>query len=168
MLKQIVAAAVLLGLLVAVPTQAQWEDDEELPEWVGKLRFAASAGFTSSGVVDFLTFRDGDGHGGWNWQLTGIYRLETPYFAEAGLMGWRLGRENRDDAKEFGITLGGGARIGSTEVGIGLVPSGGRIFARHFLQPERQRQGPFVQVDLVFPDVSGASSFLDLNVGLGF
>lgn len=165
-----VATICVLGLLLVVPARAQWGDGDEgaVPEWVGKLRFTVSAGFSSSGLVDFLTFRDNDGHSGWNWQLSGIYRLETPYFAEAGLMGWRLGRQNRDDAKEFGITLGAGARIHATEVGAGLVPSGGRIFARHFLRPDEGRQGPFVQVDLLFPSVTGARSFLNLNLGYGF
>lgn len=167
----------LAGILCAValsfaPAAAQQNGDygRQIEEWVSQVRFIASLGYNSTGVINVLTFRDGPGHSGWNWQLTGAYPLQHPFFVEGGLMGWTMARSDRPDAKRFGLTAGAGLRLGdgASEVGLGFIPGGGRLFVRRFLDTERAAKGPVVQLGLVFPTPVGTRSFTDLSIGYAF
>lgn len=168
MWKQLACVSCAVGLLMAgVVAPVRAADDQA--EWANRIRFLVSSGIDSSGIINALTFRSGPGRTGWNWQLAASYPLKEPFFVEGGLMGWTLGRSNMGDAKRFGITASGGVNLsgGMTEAGLGLVPSGTRIFARHFFGDIPGRGG-MVQGSLVFPSTTGTRSFLELSLGYGF
>jgi hypothetical protein len=175
MLKHVAAITSALGLtlvLLAPAADAGKYDYYRLngdnAEWTKKVRFVAAAGLNSSGIINFLTFRDGSSQSGWSWQLAASYNLEHPFFVEGGLMGWTLGREDQDAVKKFGIAASAGARFNATEVGAGFMPNGGRVFVRHFFQGRTDGKGTMGQVELAFPAASGARSFLGASLGYGF
>ncbi len=167
MLRLIARTSALLGLALALAPRPALAQDVE---WANKVRFLGSAGLNSTAVINFLTFREGEGNSGWNWQLTASYPLQPPYFVEGGLMGWTLGRTGADSVERFGITASGGIRFGggNTEAGVGFVPGGGRVFLRHFLRSDGTGKGPMVQGSLVFPGTTGTRSFVEGSVGFGF
>ncbi|HOJ19972.1 MAG TPA: hypothetical protein PLU39_08490 [Armatimonadota bacterium] len=173
MLKHVAAITSVLGLaLLASPASAgrydYYRESGAGTEWTKKVRFVAAAGVNSSGIINFLTFRDGSSESGWSWQLAGSYQLEQPYFVEAGLMGWTIGRENQESAKKFGVAASAGVQLHATEIGAGFVPSGARIFVRHFFDGDTDGKGTMGQAELVFPTTSGAHSYLGLSLGYGF
>ncbi|MDH7571623.1 MAG: hypothetical protein QHJ73_18755 [Armatimonadota bacterium] len=171
MLRHVWCAAVVLGLLATAG--AGWAEPHrraDVEEWVSRVRLMASAGVNSTAVINFLTFREGEGNAGWNWQLLGAYPLERPFFFEAGLMGWTLGRTGRENAERFAVAASLGVQLneGRNELGAGLVPSGFRVFLRHFLDPRQPGRGTLGQVGLVFPTTTGTRTFLDLSLGYVF
>ncbi|MBI3944748.1 MAG: hypothetical protein HY321_02430 [Armatimonadetes bacterium] len=166
-----VAATLGLLLVLAMPTACARDDRyDDLEEWISRTRFMVAAGYNSTGVVNFLTFREGKPEDGWNWQLLAAYPLQRPFFVEGGLTGWTLGRENQRAARRFGITAGAGLRMrdGMSELGAGIIPSGVRVFARRFLEPDVRGQGPVAHVAVVFPTLNGTRAFLDVGLGYTF
>ncbi len=172
MLKHVAATALALTLTLLVSPAGADRYGHGRParasDWEKNTRFFASVGYDSSGIINFLTFREGTGKSGWNWQLGASYQLEHPFFVEGGLMGWTLGRQDREDAKEFSIMGSVGVKFRANEFGIGFVPRGGRIFGRRFFEDTAGGKGAYGQVGILFPSVSGTRSFMTLDIGYGF
>jgi len=158
-------AAALLATLPAKPAHAYARDDET-PEWASRLHGIGMAGVNSSAAVNALTFRHESGHFGWKWELNGSYPVSPPFFVEAGVMGWTLGRTDRPQVERFGVDASVGMHFSAgSEVGVGIMPSGGRVWVRHFFDGKR---GTMAQLGLVFPSPVGTRSYLEASLGYGF